>query len=244
MIVSACCTLADSQTLPGQWMTGSYYQEVTDDTTDEGKAAVVKEFIELEMDRAANAAGNFTTDVLVSTIHPGAVLWCQNLDYADLEVDSAREEAQYPIEQTFTVCGWFLEDGETYSGLWTARGPLLAYASVWRHYRTYDRTFMLSGVHEGIVSRVSWTPTYVDPSCITPEEMISRLAELQPPKLIEWVHSTRWGMSHVIRPGTDEFFLGALYRHTFCGKRINTKHIAVDDNGENRCKKCQNQASQ
>lgn len=176
--ISVCCLLADSNKEPQSWHTGFYWKELTDDTPDEKKALVAQEFIELDVDREGLSIGEFTTDVLVCTIHPDHIECCEDIDFADMAVDEEHEIRRWPIAQTHTVCGMFLETGQCYSGLWVAHGPLLAYSTAWNHLDLGGTTLLVSCVHEGEVPRIPWTPGFADASCITQMSMNIRLAEL------------------------------------------------------------------
>jgi hypothetical protein len=48
------------------------------------------------------------------------------------------------------------------------------------YFQEDEQTLLVSCVHEGIIPRAEWTPTYADPTCLTDVAMLSRLAELVP----------------------------------------------------------------
>lgn len=177
--ISSCCLLASPHVDPIHWQTAFYTGELTDDIPDERKAAVAKEFIELQVDREGIDIGETDTDVLLTTVHPGHVNCCAGIDFAGV-MKLSREMRRHVVDETFTICGMVLETGECYSGLWTAPGPTLAALVVWGHFQEDGQTLLVSCVHEGIISRAEWTPTYADPTCLTDRAMLSRLAELIP----------------------------------------------------------------
>ncbi len=177
--VSVCCLLASPRVSPQEWPTGFFWKELTDDTADDKKAMVIKEFVELDVDREAFAMGEFDTDVLMTTAHPGHIERCDGIDFASVvKFNEYREQRRHVISQTHTVCGMVLETGQCYSGLWSAAGPLIAVTMAWDHMQDDELTLLVSCVHEGIVPRAEWTPTYADPVCLTEEAMQSKLIEL------------------------------------------------------------------
>jgi hypothetical protein len=179
--ISSCCLLASPRVDPIHWQIAFYTGELTDDIPDERKAAVAKEFIELQVDREGIEVGETDTDVLLTTVHPGHVNRCAGIDFAGvMKLNQSREMRRHVVDETFTVCGMVLETGECYSGLWVAPGPLLAASAVWDYFQEDEQTLLVSCVHEGIIPRAEWTPTYADPTCLTDVAMLSRLAELVP----------------------------------------------------------------
>lgn len=171
--ISACCLLARPSLEVSQWQTRFQQLEVV-----EPDASVAKEFIERAIDLEGLEHGVTDADVLVSTIHPEHVDHSALITHADLEVPDGQE--RYWDLEIWTVCGVFDDNGQCYSDVWTAYGPLAAYGTAWNHWRKNGRNLLVAGVHQGDVARVSWSPTFADPTCTTEDAMLSRLAELVP----------------------------------------------------------------
>jgi hypothetical protein len=90
--ISSCCLLASPHVDPIHWQTAFYTGELTDDIPDEQKAAVAKEFIELQVDREGIDIGETDTDVLLITVHPGHVNRCAGIDFAGvMKLNQSRE---------------------------------------------------------------------------------------------------------------------------------------------------------
>jgi hypothetical protein len=173
--VTLCCLLADLTKEWQSWQTAFYQVELA-----ELDPAVAQEFVELQVDREGLAVGEFTTDVLLCTMHHGHdIARAPRIDCADQEVDEDEEIRRYPEASLWTVCGMFIDNGQCYSGYWVAHGPRHAYGMAYNHHqRTDGRHLAISCVHPGEQARAEQSPTFADASCKTEEAMISRLDEL------------------------------------------------------------------
>ena len=171
--ISMCALLACPRVEPAAWQTRFSWAEVA-----EPDAQVAKEFLEREVDLEGLAIGETDTDVLVATIHPGHIEHSLLVTHADMEVCDGQED-QWELG-TWTVCGMFADNGQCYSDVWAAHGPLAAYGTAWNHWRRQGRTLLLAGAHPGDQARTTWSPTFADPTCTTIEAMAQRLGELIP----------------------------------------------------------------
>jgi hypothetical protein len=171
--ISACCLLACPRIEPTAWQTRFQQLEVA-----EPDAMVAKEFIEQAVDLEGLEYGETDTDVLVATIHPGRSYYSRLITHADMEVPDGQEDLW--DRGTWTVCGVFSDNGQCYSDVWAAHGPLAAYGTAWNHWRKQGRTLWVAGVHWGDEPRTDWSPTFADPTCVTEDAMRQRLAELVP----------------------------------------------------------------
>lgn len=173
--VTVCGNIALPHEEPQAWPTAHYQVELV-----EPDARIAQSFAKtLYLDQEAQQLGEFDADLIISTIHPDWIPRCDGITHADMAVDEEREQRLHPLPQTHTVCGWILETGQTYSDLWVAHGPLLAYAIAWHKMQDYG-TLMVSCVHKGVWNRASWTPTWIDPGCTSEAEMQRRLGEIIP----------------------------------------------------------------
>lgn len=173
-LISVCGNLASPLQEHYAWQSAYFEYELA-----EVDPAVARQFAELDIDREGLAIGQ-DADLLVATLHYGRVGICARIDYADQEVNPDEEFRLYPIEQTYTVCGWFDDNGQCFSGLWVGRGPRMAYAAAYQHYEQFGRSLMVSCVHGGIVERAAESPTWADVNCHSEAAMRQRLAELIP----------------------------------------------------------------
>lgn len=178
-LVSMCGNLASPDQEYYAWQSAYFEYELA-----EIDPAVARQFAEIDIDREGLAVGR-NADLLVATLHYGRVGSCERIDYADQEVDPDEEFRLYPLEQTYTVCGWFDNNGQCYSGLWAGRGPRMAYAAAYQHYgQIAGRSLMVSRVHEGIVERAPESPVWADVNCHSEAAMRQRLAELIPGRAV------------------------------------------------------------
>jgi hypothetical protein len=171
--ISICALLACPRVEPTAWQTRFSQTEIA-----EPDAQVAKEFLELEVDTEGLTIGETDTDVLVATIHPGHIDHSIWITHADLVVPDG-QESQWQLS-TWTVCGVFEDNGQCYSDVWAAYGPLAAYGTAWNHWDKQGRNLWVAGVHPGDEVRTLWTPTFADPTCKTEDAMQSRLNELIP----------------------------------------------------------------
>jgi hypothetical protein len=172
--VSLCGNLASPQQEHWAWQTAYFEYDLT-----EIDPAVARQFAELDIDHEGLAIGR-DSDLLVATLHHGRVGRCERIDYADQEVIADEEFDLYPTSSTYTVCGWFEDNGQCFSGLWTGRGPRMAYSAAFGHYEQHGRLLMVSNVHEGIVLRAPESPVWADVNCHSEVAMRQRLTELIP----------------------------------------------------------------
>lgn len=175
--ISICALLACPRVEPSAWPTRFSHTEVAD-----MDARVAKEFLELEVDTEGLEYGETDTDVLVSTIHPGHIEHSLLITHADMEVYDGQENVWE--RGTWTVCGVFEDNGQCYSDVWAAHGPLAAYGTAWNHWNKRGRNLWVAGVHPGDEARTLWSPTFADPTCTTEDAMAQRLAELIPGRQI------------------------------------------------------------
>lgn len=173
-LISVCGNLASPLQEHYAWQSAYFEYELA-----EVDPAVARQFAELDIDREGLAIGQ-DADLLVATLHYGHVGRCDRIDYADQEADVAEEHARYPLTLTYTVCGWFEDNGQCFSGMWSGRGPRLAYAAAFNHYEQFGRSLLVSCVHEGIIGRAPESPVWADVNCHSEVAMKQRLAELIP----------------------------------------------------------------
>jgi hypothetical protein len=173
--ISVCGLLACPRLERTAWQTRFSQIEVA-----EPDAMVAAELIEREIDIEGLSIGETDTDLLVATIHAGHIDYSRLITHADMEVPDGQEQ-QWELG-TWTVCGIFDDNGQCYSDVWAAYGPVAAYGTAWNHWNNQGRNLLVAGAHPGDEARTLWTPTFADPTCKTEEAMASRLAELIPGK--------------------------------------------------------------
>lgn len=173
--VTLCGLVASREVECQGWKTAFYQIELA-----ELSAPVAQGFVQVEVDREAEALGQ-TASFLLCVMHAGHdVERAPRIDWADQDVDEDEEMRLWPTASTWTVCGAFLDNGQAYHGLWVAHGPRMAYATAWDHYNSRGRYLYVADVHPGVVARVPESPTFIDAQCRTEGEMSLRLAELIP----------------------------------------------------------------
>lgn len=172
--VSICGLIAKPGVEPYAWETAFYWKELADP---DPKAAAA--FAEQEVRQEALTNGHPDARLLISTVHPLHIPRCAGIAFADIPVDGEDEVARYPNQTLHTVCGIYLDNGQTYSSYWMSYGPRMAYLDAWGDARDDGRTLLVTCVHEGQIDRYP-DLDFADPSCDTEVEMKSLMQELVP----------------------------------------------------------------
>ncbi len=152
-----------------------YQPGLYEETTTDGDPAIAVEFSQQRVAREGLEVGHPEATFWAAAVHPDIVDRRPNLD-ADMAVDPDREMELHPIMSIFTVCGWYLDNGQTYSDWWSAHGPKMAYLHAWDLAQQDGRTLLLANVHDGQLPR--YLPfTFADPSCTSEAMMRDLMSE-------------------------------------------------------------------
>lgn len=165
---------------PYAWQTGLYHEEVLDPGPGrDPDFAVAAEFSKMRVTQEGERNGLDAT-FFTASVHPGHIGRCAGFDFTGTTIDAMRDlddDAQRYSEATaYTVCGLFLDNGQTYSGVWTAHGPLVACWGAFDQARSEGRPFLLACVHEGVQS--GYDLPFAEPACRSAEEMTFWMREL------------------------------------------------------------------
>lgn len=152
------------------------------------------ELAELDLSVALNFARSLIRDeaevtglpgvsIIAAAFHPGKVEVCPGLEYADQPVNPDEERREIggfvqsgPLSH-YTVCGFYADNWQTYSGYEDAETPRMAYLQAWRTVAdTTGRYLYVAGVHPGEIPRhplpgTSEPPAFGDPTCLTAAAM-------------------------------------------------------------------------
>lgn len=120
---------------------------------------------------------------IAAAFHPGKVEVCPGLDYADQPVNVREEQEHHSDAQIYTVCGFYADDWQTYSGYWTAVSPRMAYYAAFEHEQGQSGRYLyVANVHEGELERLNLPngepPAYGDPACKTSTQMADAINTL------------------------------------------------------------------
>jgi hypothetical protein len=172
--VTVCGLIAQPSVEPYAWKTALYQHDVSSLEVDFPVSLSANEV-------RTEAAELCITDAhfLGAVVHPGHVERCRRIDYADVAVVSDDEVSAHPGKNPYTVCGIYLDNGETYCATWVSHGPLMAYYDTWLEARNDGRTFLVACVHEGEIGRIDGLQL-ADPSCATEDVMKEFMHELVP----------------------------------------------------------------
>jgi hypothetical protein len=131
----------------------------------------------------AETTGLADCSMIAAAFHPGKVEVCPGIEYADQPVEPS-EEIPGP-DQWFTVCGFYADTWQTYSGYQMAATPRMAYLQAWREVANTHggRYLYVANVHLGQLARhpvpgTQAPPAYGDPACETMGQMASAMDEL------------------------------------------------------------------
>jgi hypothetical protein len=173
--VTICGLIAEEGHEPFAWQTGHYWKELA-----EPDPAVAVEFLEQDIDREALDVGTITT-FLAASVHLGNYPRCSGIPNADFEVNGDLEFSLHPTKSLYTVCGIYLDNGETYQQEWMSHGQRVAYVDAWRDVRDDQaRTLLVACVHEGSVPR-GLEFRFALPSIKNEDEMKQAFKELWTP---------------------------------------------------------------
>lgn len=170
--VSVCGLIALPGVEPYAWQTAFYQHELAEE-----HAGVAVDFTRVQVREEGFAVGYPNAVFLGSAVHPRYVQRCGGIDFADISVDGDEEMERYQTTETYTVCGVYLDNGETYCDAWVEYGPRMAYLAAWNCARDNGREFLVACVHEGIVERLPGL-LFADPACDTEDESRSSMSEL------------------------------------------------------------------
>lgn len=174
--VTVCGIVAKQGWEPFAWETRLDHMDLA-----EADPAVAVEFVRLDVHQEGIANGNSICEYFAAAIHPGSLRRDHTFDYTDIEVCPEDELHRWPTQTTWTICGMYLDTGETYSQPWVAHGPAMAYLAAWEQARDDGRTLLLAGAHLGIPDAdTDLNIRYADTRCDTAEEMLSVLREWAP----------------------------------------------------------------
>lgn len=181
--MSAKVSVCGLVVIPGResqgWECGCYWEELT-----ELDLSVALNFTrnrihnEGELKRYPNAS------FIAASFHPDWVPRCPGIEYADQPVNFGEEEEKSDGLFTYTVCGFYADTWQTYSGQWSAISPRMAYLAAWEfEQNTSGRYLYVANVHEGVIPRLPMLgtgepPAFGDPGCHTVVEMAEAIAAL------------------------------------------------------------------
>lgn len=172
LAVTVCGLIVLPGVEPYAWQTALYWHELA-----ESHAGVAVDFTRIQVREEGYSVGYPDAVLLGAAVHPRNVERCGGIDFADVPVDGDHELDRHPHTGEYTVCGVYLDNGETYCDVWVERGPRMAYLAAWNCARDNGREFLVACVHEGSVERLDGLP-FADPSCGTEDESVSSMREL------------------------------------------------------------------
>lgn len=170
--ISVCGLIVLPGVEPYAWQTALYWHELA-----EPHAGVAVDFTRAQVLEEGYSVGYPNAVLLGAAVHPRHVERCGGIDFADVPVDGDDELERHSDTDLYTVCGIYLDNGETYCDEWVEYGPKMAYLAAWNCARDNGREFLVACVHHGSVERLDGL-TFADPACNTEDESRSSMMEL------------------------------------------------------------------
>lgn len=174
--VTTCGLIVIPDREPQGYECGLYYEELT-----ELDLSVAINFTRARL--ADQGLGNVHPDVhfIAASFHPGKAPQCPGIEFADQPVDVQEEEEEHATDlqlREYTVCGFYADNWQTYSGYHKAISPHMAYWDAWQDVQAEGRYLYVANVHSGRWERhpvpgTDEPPAFGDPDCRTAEEMAS-----------------------------------------------------------------------
>jgi hypothetical protein len=109
---------------------------------------------------------------------------CPGLEYADQPVNIGEEMERHCRVSTYTVCGFYADNWQTYCGYHEAVSPRMAYYQAFEQAQgDSGRYLYVAGVHLGELERhpvpgTTEAPAFGDPACATAAAMADEMATL------------------------------------------------------------------
>jgi hypothetical protein len=155
-------------------------------TVDVLDLSVALNFARLEVTAEAQANGYTGANMIAASFHPGDPGKCEGLEFADqpVNMDEERERFGGGRNRLYTVCGFYADTWQTYSGVVEAFSPRHAYYMAFDQVQTETGHYLyVANVHEGEVERLAIPgtdrpPAFGDPLATTPAEMEARLQDI------------------------------------------------------------------
>ena len=164
--------------IPGRevqgWEGGNYWQEVVD-----LDLSVALGFTRQRVHEESLGNGLSGTSFIAAASHPGHVIRCEGIDYADQPVNPEEEYQHFSNDmKRFTVCGFYADTFQTYSAWTEAISPRMAYLTEFDRVQQTEggRYLYVACVHPDHISRLAMPgslepPAFGDPLVTTPEQM-------------------------------------------------------------------------
>lgn len=148
--------------------------------------SVALNFARLQVAMEAQGNGLTGSSMIAASFHPGDPGKCEGLDFADQPVDMAEERERFAggRSRLFTVCGFYADTWQTYSGTVEAISPRHAYYMAFDQVQTESGHYLyVANVHNGEVPRLAMPgtdqpPAFGDPMATTPQEMEAQLQDI------------------------------------------------------------------
>jgi hypothetical protein len=178
--ISVCGLIVIPGREPQGWECGLYWEQLT-----ELDLSVALNFTRERVRNEAITAGYPRCSFIVAAFHPGKVPQCSEIIYADTPVNPDEENEHHANWfSNYTVCGFYSDNWQTYSGVHQAISPRMAYFAAWEQERIRNNRYLyVANVHENRASRLcvpgsDTPPIWGDPACVTEEEMTSAMTEI------------------------------------------------------------------
>ena len=175
-----CCGLTVIPDRESQgWECGNFWEELA--TLDLADAL---NFTRARIRDMGQANGHDRASFIAAAFHPGWVPQLAGLEYADQPVDVQEEREHHgDTLHPYTVCGFYPDTWQTYSGYHEAISPRMAYWDAWLGAQAEDRYLYVANVHPGCIQRypipgIGQAPAFGHPSCQTAEEMAAEMDSL------------------------------------------------------------------
>jgi hypothetical protein len=170
--------------IPGReaqsWEGGNYWQEIA--TPD---LSVALNFTRLRIATETLANGYAGTSFIAAAFHPGHIDRCPGIECADQPVSAEEEYQRFGHTlASYTVCGFYSDNFQTYSSWWSAVSPRMAYLTAFDDVQRQEgRYLFVSCVHEGMVERLAMPgtaepPAFGDPLITTAEAMAEEMSSI------------------------------------------------------------------
>lgn len=179
-LISVCGLIV----IPGReeqgWETGLYVEEVA-----ELDLSAALEFTRHRIREEGFGNAHSDASFIAAAFHPGVADRCAGLDYADMPVN-IQEEYEHTAgslwaPDDYTVCGFYSDTWQTYSGVHQEVSPRMAYLAAWWEAEKEGHYLYVANVHKGVIPRLpmlgtSNPPEFGDPGCRTATEMAEVIA--------------------------------------------------------------------
>jgi hypothetical protein len=155
-------------------------------TVDVIDLSVALNFARLQVAAEAKANGLTGSTMIAASFHSDDPGQCEGLEFADQPVDMGEERERFGGGKlrTYTVCGFYADTWQTYSGVVEAISPRHAYYMAFDQVQTKTGHYLyVANVHDGEVGRLAipctnQPPAFGDPLATTPEEMQAMMDDI------------------------------------------------------------------